>query len=172
MDAGDDHTAPQELESREPSVEDLVDLCRHLNAQRARYMVIGGFAIRAAGYDRRTMDIDLLIEGGAENEARVFAALAHLPDQAVLELSPGEVAEFVVVRVADAIVVDLMTSASGVPYAEAASDVTVHAISGVPIPFASPHLLWRMKGKSLRDKDAPDRAFLRRLLERAGEVLD
>ena len=47
----------EELESREPSVEDLVDLCRHLNAAGARYVVVGGFAVRAAGYDRRTMDI-------------------------------------------------------------------------------------------------------------------
>jgi hypothetical protein len=29
--------------------------------------VIGGFAIRAAGYDRRTMDIDLLIDLSPDN---------------------------------------------------------------------------------------------------------
>ena len=66
MDDGDDHTATPDLEAREPTVEDLVELCRHLNARGARYIVIGGFAVRAAGYDRRTMDIDLLIEGGGK----------------------------------------------------------------------------------------------------------
>lgn len=32
-----------ELESREPSVEDLVALCGELNARRARYVVAGGW---------------------------------------------------------------------------------------------------------------------------------
>lgn len=43
------------LESREPTVEDLRDLCRALNERGARYIVIGGFAIRAAGYNRRLL---------------------------------------------------------------------------------------------------------------------
>src|SRR5688572_32243276 len=104
---GDAHPPSRDLESREPSVEDLVELCRRLNEAGAKYLVVGGFAIRAAGYDRRTMDIDLLVEPGPENEARVFAGMAHLPDGAVRELSPGEVAKYAVVRVADEIVVDL-----------------------------------------------------------------
>jgi hypothetical protein len=111
------------------------------------------------------MDIDLLVEPGPENETRVFAGMAHLPDGAVRELSPGEVAKYAVVRVADEIVVDLMSSASGIEYAEAAREVVVHEVAGVRIPFASPRLLWRMKGSSLRDKDAADVHFLRRLLE-------
>ena len=44
-----------DLESREPSVEDLVRLCEHLNSEGARYLVIGRFAMRAAGYDRHTL---------------------------------------------------------------------------------------------------------------------
>lgn len=167
MDVGDDHAPPDDLESREPSVEDLVKLCRDLNELGAKYLVIGGFAMRAAGYDRRTMDIDLLVEPGAENEARVIKAVARLPDHAAEELSPGELAEYVVTRVADEIVVDLMTSASGIGYAEAEREVVVHEISGVPISFASPWLLWRMKKSSLRDKDAPDIHFLRLLLGRS-----
>ena len=48
------------LEPREPTVEDLRDLCRELNAQGAKYIVISGFAMRTANYIRRTMDIELL----------------------------------------------------------------------------------------------------------------
>lgn len=86
------------LESREPSVEDLRDLCRALNERGARYVVIGGFAIRAAGYNRRTMDIDLLVADDADNEARVFSALATLPDNAVRDLPPGELQQYTVIR--------------------------------------------------------------------------
>ena len=161
-----------ELESREPSVEDLVELCRHLNAEGAKYVVIGGFAIRAAGYDRRTMDIDLLIDLSPDNETRVYAALAHLPDQAVLELTPGEVARYTVVRIADEIVVDLLGKAGGIDYSEAAAEIAFHVVEGVRIPFASPRLLWRMKRSTYRDKDAADVHFLRALLTRMGEPLD
>ena len=129
MDVGDDHPpASPPLESREPTRQDLVDLCRRLNAEAAEYVVVGGFAMQAAGYGRRTMDIDLLIAVGPENEARVFRALESLPDQAVRELQPGEVARYSVVRVADEIVVDLMTSASGVAYADAAQGIVVHEV--------------------------------------------
>jgi hypothetical protein len=166
---GDDHASQENLESREPSVEDLANLCRELNTRDAKYLVVGGFAIRAAGFDRRTMDIDLLIDGEPENEARVIDALAQLPDGAARELSPGEISKFVVVRVADEIVVDLMTSASGMVYRDALAEIDVHEVNGVPIPFASPRLLWRMKGASLRDKDAPDVHFLRLLLARGDE---
>ena len=159
----------QLLESREPTVEDLVRLCAQLNSAGARYMVIGGFAMRAAGYDRRTMDIDLLIDAEITNEAKVYTALAYLPDQAVRELSPGEVAKYVVVRVADEIVIDLMTSAGGIDYATASSEAVTHDIDGVSIPFASPALLWKMKSSTYRDKDVPDVHFLKMLLARKGE---
>lgn len=168
MEMENDHT-PEELEeARQPTLADLVALCRELNNREAKYMVIGGFAIRAAGYDRTTMDVDLLIDSSLANEALVVAALATLPDQAILEMLPGEVATYTVVRVGDEFVVDLMESACGINYAEAAQDVEFHEIEGVRIPFASPILLWRMKIRTHREKDAADLYFLRRLLTARG----
>ena len=156
---------PPELTSREPSVEDLVGLCRALNERQAHYLVIGGFAMRAAGYDRRTMDVDLLIDTSPENERRVLDALATLPDQAALELKIGEVQAYGVVRVADEIVVDLMKSAAGIVFAETKTETNVHIVDGTAIPFASPTLLWKMKVSTHREKDAPDLLFLRHLLQ-------
>ena len=158
------------LESREPTVEDLRDLCRALNERGARYIVIGGFAIRAAGYNRRTMDVDLLVAGDPDNEARVVDALMTLPDQAVRDLQPGELQQYSVIRVADEILVDLMRLAGGIDYAAAATDVVVRNVDGVPIPFASPRLLWRMKAVTGREKDAGDLVFLRYWFAERGET--
>jgi hypothetical protein len=169
MDVEDDHT-PEELESREPSVEDLLNLCRTLNELGARYVVVGGFAIRAAGYERRTMDVDLIVATDSENEALVYRALETLPDKAVLELLPGEIEQHTVVRVADEIVIDLMKSACGIGYAEASKDVVIHEVEGVKIPFASPRLLWRMKAPTRREKDIPDLIFLRQYFASRGEL--
>lgn len=167
----DDRPATYELEPREPSVEDLRDLCRELNQRQARYVVVGGFAIRAAGYNRRTMDVDLIVAADRENEARVFAALATLPDNAVRELKPGELQQYNVIRVADEILVDLMRSAGRIDYEEASKDVIVREVDGVPIPFASPRLLWRMKAVTHREKDAGDLVFLRHWFAEQGQEL-
>ena len=167
-----DDDAPEEIEgaeeTRTPTLSDLVGLCRELNGRNARYMVVGGFAMRAAGYVRETRDVDLLIDTAIENESRVYKALESLPDRAVLELRPGEVAQYVVVRVNDEFTVDLMRSACAIEYAEAAQHVVTREVDGVAIPFASPLLLWRMKRHTHREKDIPDLIFLRRLLESEG----
>ena len=122
-----------------------------------------------AGLPRTTLDIDLLIDTGPGNEEKVFAALSHLPDQAVNELAPGEVERYAVVRVADEIVVDLMKAACGITYAEAIEEIVMREIQGVRIPFASPALLWRMKASTHREKDRLDLLFLRQYFKAEGK---
>jgi hypothetical protein len=158
----------EELTSRDPTLSDLVALCRELNRLRVRYLICGGFAIRTAGYLRHTGDIDLLVDAALDNERLVFQALEILPDKAVLQLDPGDIARHIVCRVADEVLVDLMSAASGIEYAEAARDIVIHTVEGVPIPFASPRLLWRMKRHTHREKDRPDLLFLRQLFEAQG----
>ena len=158
----------EDLESRTPTVADLVALCRELNERGCKYLVCGGFAIRAAGYVRNTSDVDLLIDPAADNEKLVYRALEIFPDKAVLQLKPGEVSEYTVVRVADEITVDLMASAGGITFAEAEPEIVHHEVDGVQIPFASPLLLWKMKRNTHREKDRPDLYFLRQLLESQG----
>ena len=173
MDDKNDQSPEEGLESREPSVADLAELCRSLNERGAKYLVVGGFAIRSAGYLRATMDIDLVIDVSPDNEAKVFEAMRSLPDRAVDELDAGDVERFTVVRIADEIVVDLMQSASGIDYDEASKSIVVREVDGVAIPFASERLLWRMKRTTHREKDAADLVFLRQgFIERGEEVPD
>ena len=162
MDAPNDHTP---LEPRLPDTDDLVFLCRRLNEAGAKYLVIGGFAIIQHGFARATEDVDLLIDVSPENFARVQTAMMALPDGAVREVSADDFREHLVVRVADEFVVDLMRQACGIEYAEASRDVVVMCVQEVPIPFANPRLLLRMK-QTYRAKDEPDRAFLLTLLGR------
>ena len=166
----DDAPCPQEdeLVSRPPREADLVAICKRLNELGARYLVCGGFAIMQAGYPRFTGDIDLLVDASAENESKIFAALEILPDGAIRELDAGDLEKFGVCRVADEVLVDLMASASGIAYTDAAGEVVTRKVQGVEIPFASPALLWRMKSRSHREKDRLDVMFLRQLFEREG----
>ena len=161
MDAPNDNPP---LEPRLPDTDDLIFLCRRLNDAGAKYIVVGGFAIIQHGFARATEDIDLLIDTSPENVGRVKMAMMALPDGAVREVSAEDFKECLVVRVGDEFVVDLMRQACGIDYQEASGDVQVMAVCGVPIPFASAKLLWRMK-QTYRDKDAADRHFLRELLK-------
>ncbi len=158
-----------ELIPRPPEKADLVMLCRELEIRGALYLVVGGFAVILAGLPRTTGDLDLVIETSPENEAKVYAALATLPDGCVRELEAGDVAKYKVVRVADEILVDLMASASGIDYEEASKSMVIHEIDGVKIPFASPELLYRMKVRAGREKDRGDIYFLKQLFAAQGK---
>src|SRR6476661_3047956 len=125
MDNEDDAPEEGDVISRAPTEDDLVSICRLLNQANARYLVLGGFAIIYSGYGRSTGDLDFLIDTSRENEAKVYKALESLADKAVLQLKPGEVEQYTVVRVADEIVIDLMKSASGIEYEEAAGEVVI-----------------------------------------------
>jgi predicted nucleotidyltransferase len=145
--------------SRAPEPDDLVRLCRALNDAGARYVLIGGFAVMAHGAGRYTKDIDLLIDDAPDNVARVKQALSVLPDNAAADITDTDIREFVVVRVADEILVDLMGRACGLSYADVIADAERLDLGGVTVPVASPTTLIRTKNTH-RPQDAIDRSFL------------
>jgi hypothetical protein len=162
----DDENADRSARAPEPG--DVVRICRALNEAGARYLLIGGFAVIAHGAGRFTKDIDLLVDDAPENVAKVKRALSVLPDNAAAEVEDDDLRRYVVVRVADEVVVDLMGRACGLAYADAAGDVETLEREGVRIPVASPATLIRTKNTP-RPQDALDRAFLEGVLrERAG----
>ena len=61
------------LESRAPSAEDLVVLCKSLNENNVKYIVVGGMAMINAGFSRATVDIDLLVDASNENIKKIKA---------------------------------------------------------------------------------------------------
>ena len=151
--------------SRAPELEDLVAICRSLNKEGVRYLLIGGFAVILHGLVRTTKDIDLLIDPSEENIRRLKRALGTLPDNAVALIADDDVRKYRVVRVADEVVVDLMAEACGISYDEAfAAGVEHRQLSDVTIPIAKKEVLIRMKD-TIRDSDKSDVGFLRGLIE-------
>jgi hypothetical protein len=61
--------------------------------------------------------------------------------------------------------------ASGSDFAAAESGIVLREVGGVPIPFASPELRWRMKRTTHREKDKLDLVFLRRVIEAGGRTV-
>ncbi len=157
--------APDRGESRAPRLQDLIELCQALNREKARYLLIGGFAVILHGFVRGTKDVDLLIDPAEENVRLVKKALATLPDNAAALLADDEILRYPVVRVADEIVIDLMGAACGVTYNEALeAGIDTFRIQGVDVPVASKELLIRTKN-TVRESDALDVRFLRLRIE-------
>ena len=152
--------------SRAPELEDVVGLCRSLNREGVRYLIIGGWAVILHGSVRTTKDIDLLVDAGEPNVQAIRRALADLPDNAASELADEEVARYGVVRVADEVVVDLMASACGITFSQAMDQDGAEEIvvEGVPLRVARKELLIRTK-QTVRPSDAADVAYLRALIE-------
>lgn len=154
--------------SRPPRVEDLVELCRALNREGVRYLLIGGFAVILQGYVRGTKDIDLLVDPSPRNVQAIKRALAILPDNAAALLADDDLERYPVVRVADEVVIDLMRSACGIGLAQALSEgLEEFTLESVPIPVASKPLLIRMKD-TVRPSDAADVQALRLRIEEEG----
>lgn len=147
--------------SRAPELEDLVSLCKALNSEEVRYVLIGGFAVILHGFVRGTKDIDLLVDASARNVRKIKRAMASLPDNAADLIEDDEVERYTVVRIADEIVVDLLRAACGVEFDEASNGgIETKIVDGVPIPVATKELLIRMK-QTIRPSDATDVQFLR-----------
>lgn len=156
--------------SRNPTLDDLVQLCRSLNEAGVRYVVIGGFAVAHHGYTRTTGDIDLLIDPSTDNVEKVRRALSYLPDKAVLEVKPTDVQNYTVVRVADEIIVDLLEKACGMTL-DRIKDIDSAEVQGVKIPFAGVRSLIQTK-QSIRPKDVVDRNFLEEKLKQSENKKD
>jgi predicted nucleotidyltransferase len=155
---GDDKVA------RPASVEDLKSLLRALNDEGVEYLLIGGYALYALGYERGTIDIDLLLRPTREQGERARRALLRLPDQVARELDPAWFTEGETIRVADAFVVDLMFSACG----ESLESLQPHRVDidfdGITVSTLDLEGLLKTK-QTAREKDKLDRAVLERALE-------
>src|SRR5688500_10308104 len=109
----------------------LVKVCSLLNAEHAKYIVVGGFACILHGVVRSTEDVEILVEESQENLQCVINALAKLHDGAASELTPKDFEANLVIKIADEIEVDVSTRAWKVSYNEAISDKLTTVVDGV-----------------------------------------
>jgi hypothetical protein len=145
----------------------LLRVCQLLNEAGAKYLVCGAQACILHGLVRTTEDVDILVEASEENCQRVIDGLAGMEDGAARELTPKDILENVVVKVADEVEVDVSTKAWKVTYTEALPGARHLVMEGVCIPFLGLDALIASK-ETYRAQDAVDRARLLALRQRRG----
>jgi hypothetical protein len=141
---------------------DFRDLLSALNAHRARFLVVGGYAVIHHAEPRYTKDLDLLVAATAPNAARVYRALVDFigPLEAV---GPRTLAE------PDVLVklgrppsrIDLLSSIPGVRFDTAWRNRVRATYAGVPVCIISRTDLMRNKRAVGRPQDLVDLEALR-----------
>lgn len=154
-------------QSRAATLEDLKLVIRALDEQQADYLLIGGYALYAHGYQRATVDIDLIFPKSRDVGERVKRALLVLPDAAARDIDPAWFEEGSTIRVADEFVVDLMFDACGETYESLREYVEVIEVGGIPVRTVNLEGLLKTK-QTVRAKDAADRQVMERVLEQSG----
>ena len=115
----------------------LACVCSRLNAERARYVLVGATAMQLWGTTRATRDIDILIEPTVDNARRVLRALASLGFGLAAEHLAEDVASRAVTVVGDEPSVDILTRAWNVRWEPAWRHATTFDVEGVAVPTAS-----------------------------------
>ncbi len=149
--------------ARPAGVDDLKLLLRALDQNQVDYLLIGGYALYALGYQRGTVDIDIVLRPTRDQGERAKRALLLLPDGVARDLDPAWFTEGETIRVADAFVVDLMFNACGQTYETLLPYAVTIDFEGVPVRTLNLEGLLKTK-QAPRDKDRLDREVLERAL--------
>lgn len=153
---------------RPATLDDLKTLVRALNDERTDYLLIGGWALLAHGFQRATVDIDLLVRGDRATGEKIRQALLVLPDKAARAIDPTWFESDDTIRVADEFVVDVMFRACGETYESLLPFERRIDLDGIPVRTVSLEGLLKTK-QTHRDKDALDRVVIERALQGSSE---
>ncbi len=136
---------------------DFRDFIELLQANRVRYLVVGGYAVAVHGYPRYTKDLDIWIERSAENAARLLETLDQFGFGA-MGLSPEDImAPRQVIQLGyPPNRIDLVTDLTGLTFEECYPTKTTIAIGGLDIDFIDLDNLKRNKAATGRAQDLAD----------------
>jgi predicted nucleotidyltransferase len=141
--------------------DDFKEFLRLLNSHGVEYLLVGGYAVGHYGYPRATADMDVWVAMSPENARRMVAALE------AFGFSPGSVstdlflAENQIIRLGvPPLRLEILTTVSGVTFADCYPSRTQAVIDGVPVSLISLDQLKANKAANGRPKDLDDLSHL------------
>jgi hypothetical protein len=143
--------------------QDFRDLLRALSDAEARFLVVGAYAVSFHSEPRATAGLGIWIESTPDNARRVHAALAAF-GAPLADLSPANLAtpEVVFQMGVAPRRIDILTSITGVTFAEAWPDRSEAAYGDARFPVIGLEALIRNKRALGRPKDLLDLELLQR----------
>ncbi|HET6896659.1 MAG TPA: DUF6036 family nucleotidyltransferase [Candidatus Baltobacteraceae bacterium] len=140
----------------------MIDLLHALNAEGAKYLLVGGYAFAFHGRIRATKDVDIFIGTDPANAQLVWRALQSF-GAPLAELRPEDLTEpetfFVMGRAPHQI--DIITTIDGVSFEEAWQNRVDAAYGDEPTHYISKDDLVANKTAAGRPQDLADVAYLK-----------
>lgn len=154
--------------TRPATWDDVRTLVGYLDDAAVDYVLVGGYAIAAHGFNRFSEDIDILVDPSPANSRRWIAALSRLPDGAAAELASDPDAfardKLYAIRINDEFTIDVMPSIAGLSWTDMQPHVVTLDVGSVKVRVLDLEGLLKTKQGS-RPKDQVDAAVLRAALE-------
>ena len=146
---------------------DWNEFIRLLRSHRVRFVIVGAHAVAAAGRPRATQDLDVLVEPTTSNAARLGRALRAFGFPVLAD----DAAQFAEIdRMATLgrppLQIDVLTSITGVTFADAWAGRKTIRIGPLAVPFLGPRELVKNKAAAGRPKDRADLALLEEVTPR------
>jgi len=140
---------------------DYKEMLQILLDNKAKFLVVGAYAMGAYGYPRATGDFDIWVEASIENAKKVYqslvkfgAPLAQLTEKTFCE--EGIMFQIGVVPRR----IDIITKIDGVEFNKAHTEMQDIEVEGLSIPFISKENLIKNKLSTRRKKDMLDAEYL------------
>ena len=143
---------------------EIVRVCKALNNEGVKYVLVGGCAVILHGYYMTTHDIDLLVDSSIENIRRLKKAFKEIfKSDEISEIRDVDIDQYAVVRFApesEEIVIDMIGKIGTIDFKAAIQDIEEIKVEGVIIPVCGLSMLIETK-KGIRPKDKEDLLFLK-----------
>ena len=141
------------------------NLLAELARKQVDFAVVGGLAVIFNGYERVTLDADILVNSSLENIRKLLEVLAGWGEGWARELTPDDFRpEEGCVRVTEEFDLDIFTRMQGKSLDNFQARLLQLEVGGLPIKYLPPEDLILLKQNSWRDKDKLDVQAMREII--------
>ncbi|MDZ4794040.1 MAG: hypothetical protein SGI83_07155 [Bacteroidota bacterium] len=147
--------------------ENFIDFISLLNKYKAKYVLVGGWAVIFEGYSRNTGDIDILIERKEENAEKLLTVFKEFLGSTIgFEKEDFLKEENVIMMGRPPFRIDILTDISGVSFEEVYTTSKIYEDEGLEIRCIHINELIKNKKASGRFKDLADAEMLEKILKK------
>jgi len=142
--------------------EDYKEILQLLLKNKARFLIVGAYAMGIYGYPRATGDFDIWVENSADNSKRIYKSLLQFgaPLKGIKQDAFAEKGVIFQIGVAPRRI-DIITHIDGVEFKEAYKNKEEVKIETIKAPFISKKHLIKNKESTGREKDKLDVGYLK-----------
>jgi len=143
--------------------EDYKEILQILLNNKAKFLIVGAYAMGAYGYPRATGDLDIWVEASPENSKKLCKSLSEFgsPMNNITENTFTEKGVIFQIGVAPRRI-DIITHIDGVSFEEAYKTKESIEIEDIQVPFLSKENLIKNKESTGREKDRLDADYLKK----------